>query len=109
MAPVPWIRARAFSIFGWAGRAPAGFRLLGLGGLLAGLLKLAEPAFGACGFAAEADGTAAETEDAGQRQIRRGGLRQGFEPLEAEADDVGGEAQFVLGFRVVGEKLWAAA
>ena len=35
-------------------------------------------------------------------KIRRGGLGQGFEPLEAEADDVGGEAQFVLGFRAVG-------
>jgi hypothetical protein len=29
-------------------------------------------------------------------------LAEGFERLESEADDVGGETQFISGFRIVG-------
>jgi hypothetical protein len=78
------------------------FGLLGLDGLLGGLLKLAEVAFGFGGFPAEADGTAPEAEDACYRYVRRAGLGQSFERLEAEDDDVGGEAEFVWSLRVVG-------
>lgn len=70
--------------------------------MLAGFLELAEAALGLFGFATEADGAAAKADDAGQGQIGLGGLGEGFEGLEAEADDLGGEAEFVVGLRVVG-------
>jgi hypothetical protein len=96
---VSLIRSRAFSIFGsgWGGG-------LGRDALTAGFLKLVETALGFVGFSAEADGTAAEAEDFCQRHVRGGGLAERFEGVEAEADDVGGETEFVLGLRVVGSK-----
>jgi hypothetical protein len=48
------------------------------------------------GFAAEADGAAAEAKGSRQRHVRGGGLAERFERLKAEADDVGGEAEFIL-------------
>ena len=97
--PVSWIRSIAFSIFGWAGLVRLGLRR---GCRATGGLELVQAALGLVGFAAEADGAAAEAEDSGQRHVRGGGLAEGFERVEAEADDVGGEAEFVLGLGVVG-------
>ena len=68
----------------------------------AGLLELVEFAAGFVGFAAEADGAAAEAKLPVQGYVRFGGLAEGFQRMKAEADDVGGEVQFVLGLRVVG-------
>ena len=65
----------------------------------AGVLELVEATLGFGGFAAEADGAAAQAEDSGQRQVRGGGLAERFERLKAKTDDVGGEPKFVLGFR----------
>jgi hypothetical protein len=81
-----------------------GLGFAGLGGdaLTAGFLKLVETALGFVGFSAEAEGTAAEAEDFRQRHVRGGGLAERFERVKAEADDVGGETEFVLGLRVVG-------
>ena len=84
---------------------------LGFGGdaRAAGGLEFVQAALGFVGFAAEADGAAAEAEGSGQRHVRGGGLAERFEGLEAEADDVGGEVEFVLGLGVVGASIWAAA
>jgi hypothetical protein len=65
---------------------------------------LVETALGFVRFSAEADGTAAEAEDFCQRHVRGGGLAERFERVEAEADDVGGETEFVLGLGVVGSE-----
>ena len=80
------------------------FRRLGGDALAAGFLKLVETALGFVGFSAEADGTATEAEDFCQRHVRGGGLAERFEGLEAEADDFGGETEFVLGLGVVGSE-----
>ena len=79
---------------------------LGFGGdaRAAGGLEFVQATLGFVGFAAEADGAAAEAEGSRQRHVRGGGLAERFEGLEAEADDVGGEAEFVLGFGVVGSE-----
>ena len=86
---------------------------LGLGGFglgfgadarAAGGLEFVQAALGFVGFAAEADGAAAETEGSGQRHAGGGGLAERFEGLEAEADDVGGEMEFVLGLGIVGRE-----
>ena len=84
--------------FGLGGVGP------GFGGdaLAAGGLEFVQATLGFVGFAAEADGAAPEAEDSRQRHVRGGGLAERFKRLEAEADDVGGEAEFVLGFGVVG-------
>ena len=66
-----------------------------------GFQKLVEAVLGLVGFPAEADGAAPEAQDADQRHVRGGSLAEGFQGLEAEADDFGGEAEFVLGFGVV--------
>ena len=73
---------------------------LGRGGdaCTAGGLEFVQATLGFVGFAAEADGAAAEAESSRQRHVRGGGLAERFECLKAEADDVGGEAEFVLGF-----------
>jgi hypothetical protein len=68
----------------------------------AGGLEFVQATLGFVGFAAEADGAAAEAEGSRQRHVRGGGLAERFERLKAEADDVGGEAEFILGFGVVG-------
>jgi hypothetical protein len=78
-----------------------GLRRFGFGGL-AGFLKLGEAAAGFVGFTAETDGAAAEAKDTGQRHFGIGGLAEGFEGLEAEANDVGGEGEFCAGAWVVG-------
>jgi hypothetical protein len=65
-------------------------------------LEFVQATLGFVGFAAKADGAAAEAEGSGQRHVGGGGLPKRFQGLEAEADDVGGEAEFVLGFRMVG-------
>jgi hypothetical protein len=95
------IRSRVFSI--WFG---FGLDLGGLGGdaRAAGFLKLVKTALGFVGFSAEADGTAAEAEDFCQWHVRSGGLAERFERVKAEADDVGGETEFVLGLGVVGSE-----
>ncbi len=77
---------------------------LGRDALAAGFLELVEAALGFVGFTAEADGAAAQAKDSGQRHVRGGGLAERFERLEAEADDVGGEAEFVPGAGVVGRE-----
>ncbi len=79
---------------------------LGCGGdaRATGGLEFVQATLGFVGFAAEADGAAAEAEGSGQRHVRGGGLAERFERLKAEADDVGGEPEFVLGFGVVGSE-----
>ena len=59
-----------------------------------GGLEFVQATLGFEGFAAEADGAAAEAEGSRQRHVRGGGLAERFERLKAEADDVGGEAEF---------------
>ena len=82
-----------------------GFRLgFGADARAAGGLKFVQTALGFVGFAAEADGAAAEAEGSGQRHAGGGGLAERFEGLEAEADDVGGEMEFVLGLGIVGRE-----
>jgi hypothetical protein len=78
-----------------------GFGWPGWGGLGAGLLALFEAALSFVGCAVEADSIAAEAEDAGQREVWRRGLTGRFKRMEAEADDLGGEPQFLRGVRVV--------
>ena len=77
---------------------------LGFGGdaCATGGLEFVQATLGFVGFAAEADGAAAEAEGSRQRHVRGGGLAERFERLKAEADDVGGETEFVLGLGVVG-------
>jgi hypothetical protein len=77
---------------------------LGFGGdaLVTGGLEFVQATLGFVGFAAKADRAAAEAEGSRQRHVRGGGLAERFERLKAEADDVGGEAEFVLGLSVVG-------
>jgi hypothetical protein len=88
-----------------------GFLRQGRGGLgraagAAVALQLVKPVLGSVGLSAEADGAAAETENFCQRQIVACSLAERLQSMEAEADDFGGEAEFVLGFRMVaGEHL----
>jgi hypothetical protein len=67
-------------------------------------LELVEFALGFVGLPAEADGAAAEAEDLCQRHVRVGGLAESLERMEAEADDFGGEAEFVRRFDFVGRE-----
>jgi hypothetical protein len=62
----------------------------------AAALELVEFALRLVVFAAEADGGSAQAQDAGQRQVRVGSLTEGRQRLEAETDDLGGEAEFVV-------------
>jgi hypothetical protein len=73
----------------------------GFGSLSAGFLAFVQAALGLVGFAAEADGAAAEAEDAVEGHVWCGGLCECLQRVEAEADDLGGEAEFVLGFRLI--------
>lgn len=68
----------------------------------AGALELIQFAAGFVTLPAETDGTAAQAEFVVQRQVGCGGLTERFQGVESEADDVGGEMQFLLGFRFVG-------
>jgi hypothetical protein len=67
----------------------------------AGVLDEVEATLGFVGFTAEADGAAAQAEHAVERHVGRGGLAERGEGVEAEADDLGGEAEFVLGLRLM--------
>jgi hypothetical protein len=67
-------------------------------------LEFVQATLGFVGFAAEADGAATEAEGSGQRHAGGSGLAERFEGLEAEADNVGGEMEFVLGLGIVGRE-----
>ena len=67
----------------------------------AGALELVEFVLGFVRLPAEADGTAAEADGSGGGQVGFGGITEGLQSVEAEADDLGGEAQFFLGLNVV--------
>jgi hypothetical protein len=64
-------------------------------------LQLIQFALGFVGLAAEAYGAAPQAEDFFQRQVRLGGMGQGFQAVKAKADDLGGEGEFLLGFDAV--------
>jgi len=71
------------------------------GGGLARALQVFEFAASLVSLAAEADGAAAETDFAVQREIGGGSLGERIEGLEAETDDGGGEMQLFDGRGVV--------
>jgi hypothetical protein len=71
-----------------------GFGLgLGRDALTTGGLEFVQATLGFVRFAAEADGAAPKAELPCQRHVGGGGLAERFQGLEAEADDVGGEAR----------------
>ena len=74
---------------GWIGRRGFGRRF---DSLAAGFLECVQTALGLVGFAAEADGAAPEAENAGQWFVIGAGLAECLQRVEAEADDLGGEA-----------------
>lgn len=68
----------------------------------ASTLKLIQFALGFVRFAAETDGGAAKTEYRVQRQFRISGIAERFQGVQLKADDLGGKAEFIRRFGVVG-------